>query len=264
MNILNFSKSDSVLLYNLTKIQVKDKYMASKLGILWAIINPLLFLGTYAFVFTFIFKARKLTDNTADMTKVIWLLSGLVPYLSISESIMATANSVISSKGLVKNLIFKVELLPFVATLTAFVPFVIGLGFLFILMIINGSIISWHVVLLPFIIILQYSFLASLGLFFGMFTVFIQDILQTLQTLCLCISFFTPIFYDIKAVPPLIQKITFFNPFHQIVEPYRAILIKHQLPNLKGLIYLFILTNIMLFLGLKLFRKFKGYFSSAI
>ncbi len=263
MTFLNFNKQDITLVFNLTKNNIKDRYMGSSLGVFWAIINPILFLGLYTFIFGFVFKA-KAPGSESTFAYAIFLISGFVPYLSISESMNTTTNSIVSASSMVKNIVFKVECLPIASTLAAAVPFCVGLTFLGFLLLIDGNYPTWHIILLIPIVIIQFSFLSGLGFFLSATSVFIRDIAQIIPTVTIMIVFFTPIFYGKEMFPKILQKVTFLNPFYHITQPYRDILLQHHVPDLKGVAYLLFLTVILNLIGLKFFRRLKGYFTMAL
>ncbi len=261
--LLGFQKEDVVLTLNLFKMMLRDRYLGSSLGLLWAVLTPFLLLATYTFVFGFIFRI-KLPGSDSTLTYVIWLISGLVPFFTIADGLSLTAGSVISGSNLIKNIVFKSETLVLAATLTAMVPFGIGMLFLFSLLIIAGNYPSWHVfALLPFMII-HLLFLLGLGFFVAATAVFLRDIVQAIPTLTLFVLFFSPIFYTREQLPKTIAKITFFNPFYRICQPYRDMLLSHRMPDMTGIGYLFCLSCVLLLFGLKYYRHLKGYFESRL
>jgi lipopolysaccharide transport system permease protein len=258
-----FEGKDTRLIINMFKMNLKDKYLGSFLGIAWVVIQPLIVLGMYTFIFGFVFKAR-LPGADTTFSYAIWLLSGLVPYLAISESLTNGTNCVLTNSSLVKNVIFKTETLPFAASLIAFVPFLAGMGFLFILLLIDKNYPTWHLLLLIPVVSIHLILLAGLGLFLGSTAVFIRDLRQIIPTVTLIILFFTPILYPIEIMPRLIRRITFLNPFYQVVKPYRDILVYHSIPDWGGLLYLLFIAIALMILGLIYFRKLKGYFEMAL
>jgi lipopolysaccharide transport system permease protein len=263
MQLVGLTIDDGRLILNLFKMGIRDRYLGSVLGLIWAILNPLLFLAMYTFIFGFIFKS-KIPGADTTFSFAIWLISGMVPYMAFSEALTSSAGSVVSSSGMVKNVVFKSETLPYAATLTAAVPFVVGMAFLLILLVVDGNYPTRHVFALLPLIILQFAFFGGLGLFLSATTVFIRDILQALSTVIMLSMFFTPIFYPKATLPRIVQKITFFNPLYQITEPYREILLYHRLPDLAGIVYLGLLALILNILGLRFFRKLKGYFETKL
>jgi lipopolysaccharide transport system permease protein len=248
------------MIINLFKINLRDRYLGSGLGPLWAIINPLLTLVIYSFLFTFVFKAR-IPGASSGMAYVIWFLSGFVPLLSISESMSFTTVSVVRSASLVKNIVFKVECIPIADTFVAMVPFTVGLLFVNGLLFINGIYPSWHFIVLVPLIIVQVILLAGIGLILSATAVFIRDLSQIIPTIVLLITFGTPIFYSIDALPDIARRLEYFNPFYHVIQSYRNILISHTLPELSGFIYLTCVSLLCFIVGLKYYRALKGFFT---
>lgn len=257
--ILGFNKDDVRLIYNLFKMNIRDRYLGSSLGLFWAVLNPLLLLGMYTFIFGFVMKS-KLPGAETTFAYAIWMISGFVPYLAFSDALNVSSTAIISGNNLVKNIAFKSETLPIAATLTAAVPFVVGMAFLLILIIVDGNYPTWHVVALIPTMVLQFAFLAGMAFFLSSMTVFVRDISQALPTATMLLLFFTPIFYPYEMMPGPIKKITFFNPLYQMTQPYRDIILQHQLPDWRGLAYLAVISALLIFAGLKFFRRLKGYF----
>lgn len=259
----DFDRKDIIMIINLLKMNLKDRYLGSLLGLAWAIVNPLFYLGLYAFVFGFVFKSRAPGADTT-FSFAIWLISGYVPYLCISECFSNAAVSIVGCGSIVKNLSIKTECIPIAYSLVSLVPFTIGMIFLFILLIIDRNYPTWHALLILPILLLQMTFLAGIGFFLSATTVFIRDITQAIGNFLMLIVFFSPIFYPLEALPKMIQKISFFNPFYQITQPYRDVLIYHHLPHLKGVLYLALVSIFLFHFGLIYFRRLKGYFTMAL
>lgn len=259
MQVFGFLPADGRLIINLLKMNIRDRYLGSTLGLVWAILNPMLMLGMYTVIFGFIFKT-KIPGSETTFSYAIWMISGLVPFLAINEALMGTASSVIGGANMVKNVVFKSETLPYAAALTAFVPFAAGMIFLFIMIVIDGNYPTWHVIAIVPIILLQFALLGGIGLFLGATAVFMRDIIQILPTILTFLMFFTPIFYARETLPKYAQDITFFNPLYQMTQPYRDIILYHRLPDFTGLAYLAMLALLLNIFGLKYFRKLKGYF----
>lgn len=253
-------KSDIRVLLNLTKHQIKDRYMGSFIGFAWAILQPLSFLLIYTFVFTFVLKSR-LPGSNSSLAFSIWLLTGMVPWLFISEATSNGANILITFSAIIKNMIFKIELLPVVAVLLSFIQFTVGFTFLIILLTISGNYPTWHYIFIPLIVSIQFLFFVGLSLFIAPLTVFIRDMIQIIPTSLQLILFASPVFYAVSAMPKWMQIITFFNPVYQLVNPYRAVMIEHTVPDIAGLLYITVVTFILLVVGSKFFRRLKGFFN---
>ena len=260
---MGLRKNDLTMLYGIVKMNLFDRYMGLGLGLFWAVINPLLLLGIYTFCFGFVFKA-KVPGADTTLSYTAWFLSGFIPYLAISDGLMNSTSAVERYANLVKNVVFKLEYLPIAGTLVAAVPFGVGIIFLWMLLLIEGNYPTWHTILLMPVIFLEFAFLAGIGFFLSATNVFIKDVSQAITTITMLIVFGTPIFFPLNILPKVVQKIEFFNPFYQIVQPYRDILVNHCMPDWKGMLYLVGLTITIDWGGFSYFRRLKGYFAAAL
>lgn len=258
-----FTVDDCKKTVQLLKLSLRKRYMGSNLGIVWAIINPLLLMLIYVFVFGFIFPARVPGAETS-LEYVVWFICGFGSWLPINEGINATANSIISNSQMIKTFPIKLELFPISNAMLGLPQLIVALVVIIILSFIVGSGISLSILWLLIIIPLMFAFLAGIGFFLSAICVFARDFLQLIPTILMFILFFTPVFYSLEQMPIIIQKVNFFNPIYQICISFRVIFIDQQHPNLWGLLYVLALTILLWFFGLKFFRRLKGYFESAL
>lgn len=261
--MLGFNKHDAVLTFNLLKMNVRDRYLGSAMGSFWAIANPLFLLGVYTFVFGFIFKVRLPgADTTLDY--VIWLISGYGPWIATTEALVSATTSVVGAAGMVKNIVFKTELLPVAASLLGLISLTVSLVFLLILKSVVGAPPSWHMVWLPLVVVVHFMFVGSLGFWLSALNVFYRDLSQALPNLLTVLMFMTPIFYSIDSMPAAFKPVAAANPLYVIAAAYRSILVDGSSPGLPGLGYVFVLSGLVGYSGLAAFRRVKGRFDSAL
>lgn len=98
------------ILFSTTLSEIRKKYAGSALGIVWAFLYPLLFLGVYAMVYAFVLGVTYPNLTTAEYILVIFC--GLIPFLGFSEAINTGTQSVTSNSGLIKNTMFPIDLIP--------------------------------------------------------------------------------------------------------------------------------------------------------
>jgi ABC-type polysaccharide/polyol phosphate export permease len=263
--MLGLERADGRMIYNFFKINLKDRYLASKLGGIWAILNPIIMLSIFTFIFGFVYKA-KLPGASTTLSYVIWLISGYGPWLAINEGLLNSSSSVVANTGLVKNMAFKTEILPISSTLLSIVPLLVSLFFLTILMFFDGNYPTWHALIIIPVILIMYFFMFGLGFFLSAITVFLRDLVIVLPNILMMILFLSPIFYTLTSMPRIIQFVSKANPFYIITEGFRQPLIYHTIPiNLIfGLFYVAFLALVLFSFGIKRFRKIKGYFSSVM
>lgn len=252
------SRNDVQLLLNLFRMNLRDRYLGSRFGTLWAVLNPLMLMLVYTFVFGFVFKAKAPGSETS-LDYVAWLISGLGIWFAMNEAILNATHSLNANAGLIKNLSFRTELLPVAAASTGIAPVLVSVFLALILTLITGAALSWHIILVVFVILLGLALGAAIGFFTCIINVFSRDFGHGLPTVLLMIMFFTPIFYPIDSLPSVIQKITFLNPFYQVVDAFRKVLLENSLPNFVGIGYVICVIIGLSVVGTAFFRRMKTH-----
>ena len=263
MSIAGFDRRDLGMLWSLFKLTLTDRYLGSGLGLIWAVLSPLLLMGIFTFVFTFVFPGR-LPGREGTLPYVIWLLSGYGPWLAISEGLSVSTGSVVSNAGVVKNIAFKSEVLPVVGALTGLLPLLVSLALIALLQIISGEAPRWAVLSLPLTLVLGILFISGLGLFLASLNVFVRDTALALPNVLTLLLFASPIFYPLSSYPGGIGKFLQFNPFYVIAASFRAPIIEGTLPPLWMSIYLAVISVVVFAAGLKWFRRLKSFFDARL
>jgi lipopolysaccharide transport system permease protein len=263
MTFAGFDRRDLGMLLSLFRMALSDRFLGSALGLIWAVLSPLMLMGIFVFVFTVVFPSR-LPGHDGALPFVIWLISGYGPWLGISEGLSSATSSVTSNAGIVKNIAFKSELLPVVGAMLGLVPLSVGLGLVVVLKLVSGEGVSWAVIAVPVVIALQLLFVSGLGLFLSGLNVFVRDTSLALPSVLTILLFASPIFYQISSYPAVIQKILVFNPFYVLTECYRATLLAGTMPELWMLAYLALVSSALFATGLWWFRRLKSFFDTRL
>jgi ABC-type polysaccharide/polyol phosphate export permease len=263
MTLLGFDRRDARMLVNLFRMALGDRFLGSALGLIWAVLSPLMLMGIFCFVFTFVFPNR-LPGRDGTLSYVIWLISGYAPWLGINEGLSSATSSVTGSAGIIRNIAFKSELLPVVGSLLGLVPLAVGLLLIFALQLGSGQGMGPTIVALPLVIALQLLFVSGLGLFLGALNVFVRDIALALPNMLTILLFASPIFYPISSYPASARALLVYNPFYVLAECYRAPILFGAFPPLWMLIYLTVLVALLLLAGLWWFRRLKSFFDTRL
>jgi lipopolysaccharide transport system permease protein len=97
----------------LTKREIQSRYQGSALGMAWTVINPLIMLAVYTFVFATIFKARWGTGTgSSEAEFALNLFAGLITFNLFSECITRSPLLIVNNPSYVTKLIFPVEIMP--------------------------------------------------------------------------------------------------------------------------------------------------------
>jgi lipopolysaccharide transport system permease protein len=263
MMLAGFDRRDYGMLLSLFRMALSDRFLGSSLGLVWAVLSPLMLMGIFVFVFTFVFPSR-LPGREGALPFVIWLISGYAPWLGLSEGLSSATSSVTGNAGIVKNIAFKSELLPVVGAMLGLVPLGVGLCLVGFLKVISGQGLNWTIVALPLIIMLQLFFVSGIGLFLSALNVFVRDTALALPSILTMLLFASPIFYPLSAYPAPVQAILVFNPFYVLAECYRAPLLAGTLPPLWMLAYLACVSGLLIAGGLWWFRRLKSFFDTRL
>lgn len=258
-----FDMRDLRMVWSFFRMIVRERFLGSSLGLIWAAANPILMMGIFTFVFGFVFQS-KLPGAETSLSFIVWLISGYGPWMAIADGLNASTTSVIGNSSLVKNIKFKTELLPIAAALTGLVPLVVCVAYLTVLMAFDerAPTLAW-LLMLPYLI-MQFAFMMGLGLMLAAFNVFVRDVQMVLPNVLLMIMFASPIFYPIEAFPTVAQTIMTYNPFYLIAEGYRQPLLYGGAPPVNDMLYTAFVAFGTFVGGLFVFRRFKNYFDAEL
>lgn len=222
------------LLATLTSRELKARYRGSVLGFLWSLVNPLLLLAVYTFVFSIVFKP----EARGGMSPyALFLVSGLFPWIWISASALEGSMSLLANSGLIRKAVFPAELLPMVSVLSNLVHLLFALPIV-IVALVAGRLIGYPVggisaLALPVILLLHLPMVSGLALGVSALTVHFKDVRDLLANLLTLLFFLTPILYSLETLGdhPLIRWAVRLNPFTPFILAYQAVLFRGALPD---------------------------------
>jgi lipopolysaccharide transport system permease protein len=251
------------LLLSLTKKELKVKYRGSALGFLWSLLNPILTMLVYSFVFSIVLRAG--IEQFA-----IFLICALLPFNFLSNSVNYGTGSIIGNSNLVNKIYFPREILPLSIVMANLINFFLELVALFIVLGFMGYKFYIYLYLLPVVIFFQFFLVVGMTLLVSALNVFFRD-LQHLITIIMMVWFFgTPIIYPLGMVPPQYQYIIKINPMTIYTSYYRNIFYFIKYPESGGFpspvetLIALAITFIIFFLGYFVFKKLEYRFAEEI
>jgi lipopolysaccharide transport system permease protein len=236
------------LLRSLVDRDMKILYKRSALGIAWTLINPLLQLVVFIFVFQVIIPV-KIPQYSS------YVFAGLLVWNWFQNSLFQATGVIVSSRSLIRQPGFPVAILPIVIVTTGLVHFVLALPVLLIFLIIDGVKLQPVLLFLPLLQLLQFILTVSFAYFLAALNVTFRDTQHTLGVLLQLFFYLTPIFYDLKNIPSQYWYVYGLNPMVHIVTAYRAILIWGISPDWLALAIISAITAALLPIGYWLFKQ---------
>ena len=261
--------SNRKLIWRLSKNDFKTKYAGSYLGILWAMIQPIVTVLVYWFVFEKGLSAGAVMAREGlTVPFVLWLTSGLVPWFYFSEALPSGTNALLEYNYLVKKVVFNIDILPLVKIISSIFMHLFFVAFLLVLMCAYGMFPDIYVLQL-----LYYSFcmiIFTLGLCYltSALVVFFRDLSQIIGIILQIGIWMTPIMWTLDKLDnyPVLQFIFKLNPLYYIVYGYRDALFQKvffwEHPFLTG--YFWIFTFVVFVIGTTVFRKLKIHFADVL
>lgn len=243
----------SELLKSLVKKDVRGRYKASILGFAWSLLNPLLLLFVYALVFPYILRIE--TENYVMFVFVV-----LIPWNTFITSLQQGCSSVVYSGGILKKVYLPRLILPLANTTSNMINCLLAFVIVFVALIISGIGFSKYILLLPFLLIIQYFLTLGCSFVLSAVTVFIRDLEYIINVILMLLFYVTPIIYSFDSMPANIRMLFSINPIAPLMEAYRNIMYDQVCPNLNGLIILFVSSIVILFVGYKIFKKLEKDF----
>jgi len=251
------------LLFSLTKKELKVKYRGSFLGFFWSLLNPILIMLVYSFVFSIVLR-----QGIKEFS--VFLLCALLPFNFFSNSVNYGSGSVISNANLVKKIYFPKEIIPLSIVFSNLINFLLELIILFIVLSIFKYKFYTYLYLLPVVIIVQVFFVSGVSLLVSSLNVLFRD-LQHLVSILMMVWFFgTPIIYPLSMVPERFQFIMQINPMAVFATFYRNIFyyVKYpegfQWPSLWIILICLGITFGTFFLGYFVFKKIEPRFAEEV
>jgi lipopolysaccharide transport system permease protein len=219
-----------VLLRSFVIKDIRTRYVGSLMGFFWSVIQPLIELLTYTFVFTVILRVR-FEPGFPLLTNALYLFAGMVPWLTLSETLNRSTNAVRTHAHLVKKARFPSSALcGYIALSEAFSQLVrFALLFLAALIIRQG--LSWHALLVLPVLVFQLLFTLGLSQLLATTQVFFKDTQHLLGAGLMIWLFITPIFYPASLFPKVFSPILMLNPLSHLVGIYRELILNHRLPH---------------------------------
>jgi lipopolysaccharide transport system permease protein len=242
---------------------ILGRYRGSFGGAFWTLINPLLLMLTYFFVFGVVLRSRFGQDQSRSGF-ALYFLAGMLPWLAFSEAAGRSAGVMLEHRNFVKKLVFAVETLPVNLVAAGLVSelFAVLLFSVFLLVVRGG--VPPTVVWLPALLIPQVLFTAGVSWFLAALGVFVRDLGQVMGFVLTIWFFVTPICYPETSLPPAATVLLSKNPIYVLVRGYRAILLENHAPALGALWKLWLLSIIVFVLGHAWFYKLRKSFADMI
>ena len=202
------------LLYFLTWRDVKVRYKQTLLGATWALLQPLLLMLIFSFVF-----GRLVGVKSEGVPYPLFAYAGLLPWTFFTNAVTNSGNSLIGNTNLIKKVYFPRIIIPTAAVAAGLVD--LGIGFLLLIVLMFYYSVGLHLslLLLPLLIVLLTLLALGVGMWMSALNVKYRDVRYALPFLMQVWLFASPVIYP---VPERWRWLLALNPMTGVVQGFRA------------------------------------------
>lgn len=241
---------------------IQIRYAGTLGGFAWSIIQPLMMILIYCFVFSVGFKVKP----PGGIPFIVVFLCGLIPWLIFSETLMSSVRVITANTHLTKKTVFPTEILPVTCLVASLIPHCVMLIILIIVLLVNNISFSFYNFQFLYYLFALSVFSLGLNWLFSAINVFCRDVGQTLGIVLNMWFWITPIVWPLNMIPQKYQYFIKLNPMYYIVEGYRSSFVYH-VPfwhNYSMAIYFWIICLSVFIIGAFTFKKLKPEFAEVL
>lgn len=242
---------------------LRHRYVGSTIGFFWTVVTPLLELATYTFVFHVLLDI-KFHPAGGWSNYALFLFSGMVTWFAFTEGVTRAASSVTEHGHLIKKVNFPAVVLPAHLIVSAVLNQGIRMAVLCSAALVLGHGLSWHIALIPFVVLVQMMLVLGLGLLLATTGVYFRDTVHWLNSFLLLGMFVTPIFYPANVYPQQFKLLLQLNPLAHLVGVYQELLLNHRFPHPHSVIVTVIVSVVCLLVGYSVFHHHREKFPDLV
>ena len=219
------------LLWQLIKKDIQQRYQGSVLGILWSFIVPILMLVIYTFIFSEVFQAKWDIDTSDKYQFALVLFCGLSAFNLVGEVMNRSTALIAINTNYVKKVIFPLEMLPVVITMSALFNCCISFLILIVAKLVLYQNISATLYMIFLLFVPLIVMAVGLGLFISAISVYLKDVGNAISVIVTVLMYLSPVFFPLSSVPENFQSVCVANPMTYIIENFRNVVLYGECIN---------------------------------
>lgn len=251
------------LIWKLAKNDFKKRYAGSYLGAVWAMIQPVVTVFMYWFVFDNLGFMR---GGMTEVPYVLFLTAGLVPWFFFSEALTNGTMALLEYNYLVKKVVFKISILPIIKIIAATFIHAFFVLVLLVIACIYGYYPSIYTIQIFYYSLCMFIFVLALSYTTCAVVIFFRDLSQIINIILQIGMWATPILWNIKSIGGIWQTVFKINPLVYIVSGYRSAIYEREWfwQDFYSTVYFWIVTVVLFIVGAVIFKRLKPHFADVM
>jgi lipopolysaccharide transport system permease protein len=248
------------LFYFLAWRDLLVRYKQTVVGVLWALVKPILTILILTVAFS---KIGKISSE--GVPAPLMVCCGTLPWLFFSSAISECGSSLVNSSNLISKIYFPRLIIPASSVITSFVDFLISAVILAVMLVAYRFMPSVNVVFVPLFVIMTFALSLGAGLWIGALMVEYRDVRIVLPFVVQFGLFVSSVGAPSSAVPEKWRLLYSLNPMVGIIDGFRwAILGGNYVLNWSSLILSLVVTGFLFVTGVWYFRRTERTFADVI
>lgn len=195
------------------------RYKRSVLGAWWTLLNPLLNIAVFWFVFSTLFGR----DGSDEVPFIVYLTTGILISQLFSQGVIAAGSAITGARDTLVKVYVPPEVYSLAASLSAGINFFISLAALLVIQAVSGVPIPWTFALTPLSVLAMLMFVTGLGLIVASMAVVFYDVFELVGVLTLLVTYASATFYPISILPERWHWVFTVNPVYHHITLFRGL-----------------------------------------
>jgi lipopolysaccharide transport system permease protein len=215
------------ILIRTTVIELRRKYAGSLIGITWLLLGPVMLMSLYTIIYGVVFKLKPQELSSSEY--VVYILSGLVPFLGFSEALTSGTSSLSGQRDILLNSVFPAELVPLRSVLIALSAPTVGLVIVLLADAVIGHFTFWNI-LVPVVLFFLILFILGVVWVLSLVDLVLKDVSQLLAYVTMVALIASPIAYTPSMLPPGFSVLIWLNPLSYFVIAFQSLIVFDRFP----------------------------------
>jgi ABC-type polysaccharide/polyol phosphate export permease len=248
-------RENIIVLKSLVVKDIKLKYKNSILGYFWSLLHPIIYIGIFYIVFS---KAFPMVDNYA-----LYVISGILFWTFFATASSQMTGAIVSSAAILKSVFIPGYFFPLSLLFSGLINLFLSLIPFFVIMVLLGAEINFHLLSLIPIIALFATFTYGFSLILSTLNVYYRDVSMLWMSLSPALFYATPVAYTIDIIPEKYRTIYMLNPMTHYLEAIHHVIYNGQWVTWHEMLIMTGIALLTMFIGHNIYTKLeKGFVSN--
>lgn len=247
------------LFYILAWRDVIVRYKQTVIGVLWAVLRPLITMVVFTVIFG---RLAKLPSDGVPYPILVYV--AMLPWQFFASSLSESSGSLIGNANMISKVYFPRLIMPASSVIVSFADFLISFLILIPLMAWYHFVPSIRMVTLPFYIMLAVVAALGVGLWLCALTVKYRDFRFVVPFVVQIGLYISPVGFSSSVIPERYRLVYSLNPIVSVIDGFRWAILGNSELYLPGFLISVMTSALLFFSGLWYFRKTERTFADII